>query len=279
MDNLTHTLTGLALSRAGLNRFYARPDLLLMIAANIPDIDMLSLLGGPLTALDVHRGWTHSLLMWPVMAAIPALLVMALSRSAKGWAGAYALSLMGVASHLLFDWTNIYGIRLLFPFSPAWLHLDLNAIVDVWIWVVLLLAWIGPMLGRLVSSEIGARPGAGRGLPIFALLFIVVFCCGKILLHQRALAVLNARIYDGAAPAGVAAFPTEANPLAWTGWVETENRAIRYNWSLASEFDPGSGTVFYKPEPSPALEAARQSNCPCRVRGNRHRPSYIGRRQ
>ena len=41
MDNLTHTLTGLALSRAGLNRYYARAGLVLMLAANAPDIDVI----------------------------------------------------------------------------------------------------------------------------------------------------------------------------------------------------------------------------------------------
>ena len=40
MDNLTHSLTGLMLSRAGLNRFYPRATLVLVIAANIPDIDI-----------------------------------------------------------------------------------------------------------------------------------------------------------------------------------------------------------------------------------------------
>jgi len=46
MDNLTHTLTGLALSQAGLNRWYARPGLLLIVAANIPDIDIVTITRG-----------------------------------------------------------------------------------------------------------------------------------------------------------------------------------------------------------------------------------------
>ncbi len=53
MDNLTHTLTGLALSRAGLNRWYTRPALVLMLAANIPDIDIVTIAGGPLTYFSI----------------------------------------------------------------------------------------------------------------------------------------------------------------------------------------------------------------------------------
>ncbi len=151
MDNLTHTLTGLALSRAGLGRFYARPALVLMVAANMPDVDVISLAGGPLLYLQWHRGITHSLFLMPVMAIFPVLLALAVARSTAGWKAAYALSLIGVGSHLLIDWTNAYAVRLLLPFSGEWLHGDLNSVVDVWIWLVLLLAALGPLLGRLVE--------------------------------------------------------------------------------------------------------------------------------
>ena len=75
---------------------------------------------------------------------------------------AWGIALIGVASHLLLDWTNVYGIRLLFPFSSQWFHLDLINLFDLIVWVVLLLAWLGPLMGKLVSGEIGAKrePGA-----------------------------------------------------------------------------------------------------------------------
>jgi inner membrane protein len=259
MDNLTHSLTGLMFSRAGLNRFHPRASLILIVAANAPDVDVVSWLGGSLNYLEYHRGITHSLAFMPVMAALPVFLVCALSRSLARWKAAYVLSLIGVASHLMIDWTNVYAIRLLLPFSSAWLHLDWNFVVDIWIWAVLLLAVIGPWLGRLVSSEIGAKPGSGRGLAIFALLFFAAYDFGQYMLHERALATLNSRIYQGAAPIRVDAFPGPLNPLRWTGWVEGANFATRFDLNLAGEFDPQSGTTFYKPEPSPALEAARQT--------------------
>ena len=51
MDQFTHTATGLFLSRAGLNRAtpYAAP--ILMLAANAPDADIVSLAGGSLNYL------------------------------------------------------------------------------------------------------------------------------------------------------------------------------------------------------------------------------------
>ena len=130
MDNLTHTLTGVVMSRAGLNRWHPRSTVLLMLAANVPDIDVLAAFGGSLNYFVNHRGITHSIAMAPAMALLPMLLVCALARSMRGWKAAYALSLIGVASHLLLDWTNIYGVRLLLPFSSQWLRSDLNNIVE-----------------------------------------------------------------------------------------------------------------------------------------------------
>jgi inner membrane protein len=260
MDNLTHTLTGLALSQAGLSRWYTRPALLLMLAANIPDIDIVNIAGGPFNYFLAHRGITHAITMAPVMALLPVLFVCAVSRTMHGWKAAYILSIIGVASHLLLDWTNSYGVRFLFPFSSQWFRLDLNSLTDLWIWGVLILAFLGPVLGRLVSSEIGAKPSAGRGLALFALAFIPVYDFGRYLIHQRALDTLNSRVYQGGPPARVAAFPVSpGDPFEWAGWVERPEFVMRFSMNLLTEFDPTGGAVIYKPEPTPALDAARQT--------------------
>ena len=68
MDNLTHTAIGLFLGRIGLGRWSARGTPIVLIAANIPDIDVVSWAGGPLNYLAYHRHLTHSLLLMPVMA-------------------------------------------------------------------------------------------------------------------------------------------------------------------------------------------------------------------
>ena len=260
MDNLTHTLTGLMMSRAGLNRLSARPGLVLMLAANVPDVDGASLLGGALNYLHYHRWYTHSLAMAPLMAILPVLIACAVERSTKAWKSAYLLSLIGVASHLLLDWTNVYGVRLLLPFSSAWLHLDSTSLVDLWIWAILLAACLGPALGRLVSSEIGAKPGTGRGMAVLALVLLLAYDYGRFLLHQRVIATLENRVYGGQTPRVVAAFPAgPGNPVAWTGWVRTDDRSIRFPMNALQPFDPEAGIPFYDRQPSAAIEAARET--------------------
>jgi len=259
MDNITHTLTGLALSRAGLNRWHSRAAALLMLSANAPDIDIVTASRGSLSYFEAHRGITHAIVSAPVMALLCVLVVGAFSRSLRGWKAAWGLCLIGVASHLLLDWTNAYGIRLLLPFSARWLRLDLNNLVDLWIWAVLLLAWLGPWLARLVSSEMGAPAGTGRALALFALSFIVVYDFGRWLAHQRAIEMLNSRVYRGGPPLRSAAFPVSfANPLEWSGWIERPEFVMHFPMNVRQNFDPTAGVIIYKAKPSPAIDAARE---------------------
>ncbi len=256
MDPLTHTLTGLALSRAGLKRCCPYATWVVVLAAIVPDVEVASVLWGETAYLHWHRHITHALLMMPVMALAAVLLVRLAVRKPLDWPRAYAVSLIGLASHLLLDWTNAYGVRFLLPFSGQWFRLDITAVIDFWIWAVLLLAVLGPALSRLVSSEIGARPGSGRGLAVLALLLLVCYQSGRYVLHQRAVAVLDSRLYDGSVPTRVAAFPGSWNPFRWRGLAETQGSYSIHEVDLLREFDPSRGLVLYKPEPDPAQSAA-----------------------
>ena len=261
MDNLTHSLTGLMLSQAGLKRFYPQATLVLILSANIPDIDFVAIVRGPLYYFEQHRGITHSIAAAPVMALMAVLITCAIARSMRGWLVAWGLALIGVASHLLLDWSNVYGIRFLYPFSSQWFHLDLINLFDLLVWAVLLLGWVGPILGKLVSGEIGAKPGTGRGMAIFALSFFLIYDFGRFLSHQRAVEILNSRVYAEGPPIRAAAFPSAGvSPLEWQGWIERPEFVMRFAVNVLKEFDPTAGKTIFKPPPSPAIEAARQAH-------------------
>jgi inner membrane protein len=263
MDNLTHTLTGLFLSRVGLNRWTPQASAILMLAANAPDIDVLSAAGGSVNYLHYHRHLTHSLAAMPVMAILSVLLVRGISRKPVHWLGAFCAAMIAVGSHLLLDWTNSYGIRLLLPFSGQWLRLDWTNVIDVWIWAVLLLGLAGPFLARLVGSEITSgslrQRYPGRGFAGFALCFLLLYDWGRGTLHGRAVAELQSRIYGESAPLRVAALPDAANPLSWRGVVETPDAYAVAGVNLAGSFDPTHAQVFHKPDSDPAMDAASRT--------------------
>ena len=263
MDNLTHTATGLFLSRAGMNRWTPQASAILMLAANAPDIDVVSAAGGPVGYLHYHRHLTHSLIFMPVLAILCVLVVRAISRKALRWRGAFAAALLGVFSHLLLDYTNGYGIRLLLPFSATYYRLEWTNVVDLWIWAAILLALAAPFLARLVGSEITSSSRRakypGRGWPIAALAFMTIYIGARGVLHARAIGELQSRIYQDAEPLRVAAVPEAANPLRWRGIVETEGFYALPEVNLAGPFDPTRARILHKPEASEPMTAAIDS--------------------
>lgn len=277
MDNLTHALAGVMLSRAGLNRLAPRATLTLVLAANAPDIDVVAWAWGSLAYLRYHRGLTHSVAAVPLLAALTVAVMWLLRRRKERfpWGRTCLVALVGVASHPLFDYTNVYGIRPWLPFSNIWYSWDIVSIVDVWVWAVLVVCLAGPAFGRLISGEIGARPGTGKGAAVFALLFLAAWWGARDLLHRRAVNMLEAHLYGfnpgsaldsdpartraAAPPLRVAAFPNPTNPLVWRGFVETEGLYQTVSFNVLRPLDPTRGQVFYKPEDASVLEAALRS--------------------
>jgi hypothetical protein len=136
--------------------------------------------------------------------------------------------------------------------------------VDLWIWAVLALGIAGPFLARLVGSEISSggvkkERHHGRGFAWFALIVVLLYNGGRGFLHARATGSLAARMYDGAVPLRVAAMPDPVNPIKWRGIVETPGAYVIQDLNVL--IDPGGarGTVFHKPDPEPAIDAARRT--------------------
>ncbi len=269
MENVTHSLTGLFLSHAGFNRVTPHATALMILAANAPDIDILGLAGGRLNYFHFHRHFTHSILFAPILAVVLLGLFQGglrlAGRSLIPWIPAFFAIMAGIASHLLLDLTNNYGIRLLLPFSIRWLARGhLCAIYDLWILCAffLPLCLAAPLLSKLVGGEIGAarrQTFPSRAFPYLALAFLVVYDGGRTVLHQRALAVLDAREYDGAPALRTAAFPNPSNPLRWHGLVETSTSYRIYDINLVGSFNPQDAQVAFKAESNPAIDAANKT--------------------
>ena len=115
-----------------------------------------------------------------------------------------------------------------------------------------------------MSGEIGGKKSTGKGWAIFALLFLVLYGAGRWMAHERAVAILHSRVYNGEPPKRVGAFPEFANPLRWNAVVELPDSYWVSSVNLLEEFDPTAGRVFFKSPLSPEIEAARATE-PFRV--------------
>lgn len=147
MDNLTHSLIGLAASKAGLERLSPGATTLCILAANAPDSDILILIfGGRWAFLHHHRGITHSIVGTMALAlALPFVFYAGdlLRSRIRGttvsvrFRGLILASLVVSATHPLMDWTNNYGVRFLLPWNPRWFYGDFVFIIDPFLWLVL----------------------------------------------------------------------------------------------------------------------------------------------
>jgi len=229
----------------------------MVLAANAPDFDVVCWLGGSTSYIQWHRNITHSLIAAPVMAVLAVAIVRLAGRKPVRWLAAWLIALLAVSSHLLLDLTNVYGVRLLLPFSGQRFHFDITPVIDFAIWAILLLGVAAPALTRLVGSEIGEKhPQAGNaGWAFTALMLFSIYDYGRSLLHDRAMAILDSHIYNGLAARRTAAFPTQ-NPLVWTGTAELSNALVQGPVDLRGTFRESDFETFYKGPRTPAVEAA-----------------------
>jgi inner membrane protein len=258
LDNLTHSLVGLFLARLGFKRLTPRGTAIMVVAANAPDFDAVSWFFGGANYIHYHRNLTHSLIAMPVMALIAVAVVRILGRRQVRWGPAFGIAFAAVISHIILDLTNVYGVRLLLPFSGRWFHWDLTPIIDLIIWSVLLLGVAAPALVRLVGSEIGEhRKEAGNvGWAVTALLLLSAYDYARSVCHDRAVAEIGAYTYNNLAPRRVGAFPS-ANPLVWRGIAEMSNAFVMAAVDLRRNFHPGTDSeTYYKAPRTPAVEAA-----------------------
>ncbi len=187
MDNITHTLVGAVLAQSGLKRATRFGTAALLVGANLPDVDGFSyLFASPGGALAFRRGWTHGILamaIWPLVLAGILWGLSRLSRKADPVrpGALLLLAAIGVWSHPLLDLLNVYGVRLLMPFSEHWFKADALFIIDPWVWGLLVVALA---LGALRRSARPARWALGV-LAGYAILMTILGKVGRDLVARR----------------------------------------------------------------------------------------------
>ncbi len=294
MEPVTHVLTGVCLARTGPNRTTAYATLTMAIAAQLPDIDTVWTLRGPVEGFQHHRGITHTFLGVPFEAAVLVAGIYLWHRwrsrrpSAKAlpvpprWGMLYLWALVALLSHLLLDFTNNYGLRPFFPFNPHWYAASIVFIFDPFIFLLLAGALVAPYLFALISSEVGARrqPFRGQGLAIAALLGIVAWWGLRFVEHthavQQAAKQSIAAPTEGPQPAPAPADDAPA-PDAPTLVYITPQRVLAspdilspFRWSTVADFGPvyqqaevNTRLATYQPSdvltPKPRWDAAERA--------------------
>ena len=271
MDNLTHSLFGWTLARAGLGRRLPHATATLIVASNVPDIDIVAGFRDGVDYLAVHRGPTHGPLGVVGLGLLTAALISVWrrassrgsrapdrDRAARHFVSWWLLAMIGIVCHVLMDLPTSYGTRLLSPFVWTWYALDWMPIIDVYLWLVLIVALVA-----------GSRLGRERA----ALIALGLMACdysARAILHHRALdngALVNAAGIEApcmAAPTLVshtgearphaagfdgcleaAALPTFLSPFTWrvirqqsNGYELSDRRVFGHSQTIQSAWLP-----------------------------------------
>lgn len=266
MDPLTHALASYTLKRVAFPRVTRSVALAILVSGTIADLDSFSSYFGPSAYLTFYRSYFHSLiaaLLFGLLVAIPFFFLKPKNSEvqisiAKVFVACFAAALL----HLALELCQSAGVEFLWPFSTRRLALDWVGHLDLWILAILLAGILLPTLSGLVTEEIGARSKDPRGKlgASLSLAALFLYLLLRFVYHGNAIAALESRTYRGESARRVAAF-AESSLFWWHGIVETERALHDVDVPVGpgTEFDPVSARTTYKPEPSPALDAARDS--------------------
>lgn len=154
MDTGSHLLFGTTL--AGLAFFHpdvaSDPQLaaavisVTLAGSHAPDLDSVVRFKSHDAYLKHHRGISHSLpacFLWS--GAIGGL-------ASWGWGAGehfvllFCFAFLAVALHVLFDYSNAYGVQCLLPFRKEWLHLDAICLTDPFLVILHAMSAIGSIV-------------------------------------------------------------------------------------------------------------------------------------
>ena len=232
-------MAGWALGQAGLKTTTRKGLAALILAANMPDIDVF-FGSAPWDPLAIHRGFTHGLvggvlMMPPILAGLLWLLdrwQLSHDKQFKsglpmrfGWL--VLLCYLGALTHPLLDLLTTYSVQLFSPFSNRWFHADGLFIIDIWLWLLLAIA-IG------ISKRREQKGREWRRVPQIAIGIVLAYIGVNLMITDRA----NAAVRQWAGDRHVEALFASPPPLTFwkRGLVWREDGCYR-----RSEYDPFRG--------------------------------------
>ncbi len=259
MDPVTNSLAAFALSRTGLGRLAPHGEAAIIVAANLPDLDVLSVLASWGNLISFTGGPLHSVLAAPLLAALPPVLLWLFRRREMPFVKIWALGLAGLALRLALDLTNTGGIQLFFPFDRAWLHLDILPWFDPWLFLLLLGFAFWPWISYLVNVEMGIREVAGRGAAFATLLLAFGYIGYRASNQAEALSVVRNHNFGGETPLRETCFPDTYSLVRVHCVIETDSYFANIDYFTDEDFDAGDAELLRRQTRPASREAQFQS--------------------
>ncbi len=206
MDPVTHGLAGAVIAKAGFSSSLGKWGTITgILAALIPDVDIILRLFGLETYLKYHRGISHSLILLPVYSLLLACIFQRISKT-KNLFYFYLLCFLSLLSHVLLDLVTSFGTMALSPLSDQRIAWDILFIIDPYFTAILFIPFLLTYLFKRYNRELG----------VVSLSLLVPYIALCIFSHNKAvsMAYLNAHERN-LVPKVVAALPQPLSPFKW----------------------------------------------------------------
>ncbi|QFZ53662.1 metal-dependent hydrolase [Oceanihabitans sp. IOP_32] len=226
MDSLTQIVLGAAVGEAVLGRKVGNKAMLYgAIAGTIPDLDILSShFTDTVTAIHIHRGFTHSILFAVLFGALFGWLVSRYEtyKNFKGW---FLLFFLAFVTHPILDAHTTWGTQLFWPFDLRLAFKSIFVIDPV---------YTLPFLVFLILAMVQKRTSEKRrfynnlGLVVSSSYLMLTIILKGVAYTQFQLALKNQDINY----LQLDTRPSPLNTILWSANVETENAYLLGNYSF-----------------------------------------------
>lgn len=229
MDSLTQIVLGAAVGEAVLGKKVGNKAMLYgAIAGTIPDLDTFArFFTDTITAIEIHRGFTHSIVFSIVFAPIFGWLISKIERkSAATWQNWSWLMFWGFSTHPLLDAHTTWGTQLFWPFELRLAYKNIFVIDPLYTLPFLVFLILAMRQPRISEKR---RKLNNLGLIISSIYLLIVTPALKLYTFTKFTEALN---NQGIAYKQIETKPSPLNTILWTANVEVEDAYLIGNYSI-----------------------------------------------
>lgn len=228
MDSLTQIVLGAAVGEAVLGKKIGNKALLYgAIGGTIPDLDvLLGYFTDTITTIELHRGFSHSIVFSILMAPVLGWLVDKLERKkALGWQAWSQLFFWCLITHPLLDAFTTWGTQLFWPFK---VKLAFNAIfvIDPLYTLPFLFCCIAVLFCERESKR---RARFNRFGLIISTTYLFITLILKLVVHQK---IESALTQQGIAYTAISTRPAPLNTILWNANIDTKDNYLITDYSF-----------------------------------------------
>lgn len=227
MDSLTQIVLGIGVAHICLNKKISRKKTIALgaIVGTLPDLDsyIAKLFNDPLTEIEIHRGFSHSIIFFLLLSILITVLVKRWFReiSAKQL---YITTFLVLLTHSLLDIFTTWGTQLFWP-MPQKIALKSVFVVDVFYTVPLLM---GVVLGLKNQRKLFTYAGL-----FLSSVYLIWGLVAQNIIKNKAVGDFENQYAEKVQ--NITAKPTFSNSFLWNVIIETSNGFYLSDRSILEE--------------------------------------------